>query len=50
MEKERRGICKIDLAMNDTALLFSAARRPEYASDYLIGKRTVYPTDKNSLL
>lgn len=36
--------------MNDIALLFYAARQPEQASEYLVGKRTVYPTDKNSLL
>ena len=50
MEKERMEICKINLSMNDTALLFYVARQPEYGSEYLVGKPTVYPTDKNSLL
>lgn len=50
MEKQRREIHEINLAMNDTALLFYVARQPEYASEYLVGKPTVYVTDKNSLL
>lgn len=49
MEKERREIRKINLEMNDTALLFYVARQPDYASEYLVGKPTVYSTDKNSL-
>lgn len=36
--------------MNDTALLFYVERQPEYASEYLVGKPTVYAPDENSLL
>jgi len=33
MEKERKEICKINLAMKDTALPFYVPRQPEYASE-----------------